>query len=256
LMTQSVCPVISLREAGRNLFVLSFRHPEMASRVLPGQFVNIRVRDEVLPLLRRPFSVYRVEGEDIEVIFNIVGTGTRILSEKRPGSGVDVIGPLGSPYQIEGDYDTALLVGGGLGVAPLPMITRAAGKIARPVETFLGARSKDQLAVAHLVNLTTATDDGSSGFRGTVVDLLRDRLDRAPVRAAKIFACGPNPMLSALGALAESRGIPCEVSLESAMACGIGICQGCPVERSSSGKKYSLICKEGPVFDSRTLVIR
>jgi dihydroorotate dehydrogenase electron transfer subunit len=254
-MIIAACPVTSLREAGRDLFVLSFHHPAMSSRILPGQFVNIRVRSESLPLLRRPFSVYHVEGDEISVIFNIVGSGTKILAGKRPGDEINVLGPLGRPFNVEGSYETALLVAGGLGVAPLPLITAAVARKKKSVRTFLGARSRNHIADAHLVNVETATDDGSRGYHGTVVDLLRETLQHTPPGSAKIFGCGPNPMLAALGSLAHALDIPCEVSLESAMACGIGICQGCPVEMKSCDTKYSLVCKEGPVFDSRTIKI-
>lgn len=254
-MIQTLSPVTRLRSVAPNIFVLSFSAAGIAAQIKPGQFINIKINEFGLPFLRRPFSVYRVDGDEIEIIFNVVGLGTTLLSQKRPGDVVDIIGPLGSPYDLAGDFQTALLVGGGLGIAPLPMITSFLTKTKTTLVTFLGARTADQIVPAHLVNIQIATDDGSSGFHGTVVDLLRSELDRERYPAPKLFACGPHPMLSALAALAGDRDIPCEISLESAMACGIGICQGCPVELRSGEKKYALVCKEGTVFDTKKILL-
>ena len=252
-MIQQVCRVSDNRRVGGDIYVLSFYSPEIAQSILPGQFVNLRVDDSYMPLLRRPFSVYHVHDNNVSVIFNVVGTGTRMLSLKRSGDLLDVIGPLGTSYNIEGDYHTGILVAGGLGVAPLPMITAALQKRGRKIRTFLGARSDKQLVSTYLENVAVATDDGSSGFNGTVVDLLLKFLRNEPREDYKLFACGPTPMLIALFKAVEEFHLPCEVSLESSMACGIGICQGCPVERIGGEKKYSLICREGPVFSNETV---
>jgi dihydroorotate dehydrogenase electron transfer subunit len=251
-MIHAVCPITSLENVGSLIYVLGFRSSNLSANIAPGQFVNIKVDDSGSPLLRRPFSVYRVIRDVVQIIFNVVGTGTKILSEKRPGEMLDVIGPLGRPFGVKSRYETALLVAGGIGVAPLPLITDAIGG-KRNIVTFLGARTENQVVRASLRNVLVATDDGSEGFHGTVVDLLRHELSGNRFPGPRIFACGPNAMLKSLNNLAAEYAIPCEVSLESAMACGIGICQGCPVERVGQEKKYSLVCKEGPVFDSQTI---
>lgn len=254
-MVQEACSVTAVHLVAPTMLVLSFRSEEIAGETLPGQFVNIKVNDGGVPLLRRPFSVYRVCGSDVEIIFNVVGIGTRTLSLKRSGDVIDVLGPLGRPYGLDGEYDTAVLVGGGLGVAPLPMLTSGLRDTRKNIVTLLGARTADQIVTSHLTHVQIATDDGSAGHHGTVVDLLRSRLERKAYVRPKIFGCGPNPMLSNLSAVSAEFGVPCEVSLESAMACGIGICQGCPVETMDSEKKYALICKEGTVFDTRRIKI-
>ena len=251
-MVHEVCSIALLENVGPQIYLIGFRSPRLSTNIEPGQFVNIKVDDSRSPLLRRPFSVYKVITDVVQVIFSVVGTGTKILSEKEPGETLDVIGPLGRPFDVNSRYETAILVAGGLGVAPLPMITDAIGG-KRNIVTFLGTRTKNQLVCGSLTNLHVATDDGSEGFHGTVVDLLRRELLRHRFPGPRIFACGPNAMLSSLNKLATEYAIPCEVSLESAMACGMGICQGCPVSRVGQTKKYSLICKEGPVFDSQTV---
>lgn len=254
-MIQTLSPVTSVQSVASNILIISLRAPEIASTVRPGQFINIRVSDCTTPLLRRPFSVYRTRGDELEIIFNVVGVGTRILAEKQPGDRLDVLGPLGRSYTIDDSFQTALLVAGGIGVAPLPMITTALRDTRASVVTFLGARTRDQLMPTHLVNLSVSTDDGTAGFRGTVVELLRSELSRRHLPAPKIFACGPNAMLQNLIAVANEFNVPCEASLESAMACGVGICQGCPVELLDGEKKFALVCADGPVFDTRTIRI-
>ena len=253
-MTHISSEVISTVRVGPNIFVQRYHSPEIASSVLPGQFINIRVYDGYQPLLRRPFSIYRVDGDFIEIIFGVVGVGTSVLSQKEPGVSVDVIGPLGRSFDVDSMYGTAILVGGGLGVAPLPFLTDfIKGK--KHIVTFLGARSKEYLIKDHLLNVYPATDDGSEGFGGSVVEALRSKLEEQIYPAPKIFACGPNPMLAAVSKLAIEFDISCEISVEGSMACGIGICQGCPIENTAPGKKYSLICKEGPVFESNAVVL-
>ena len=255
-MIHTRSPVTRNRLVAPNMIVLSFSSADIATQVKPGQFLNIRVSDAGIPFLRRPFSVYRVAGKEIEIIFNVVGQGTLLLSQKREGDLVDIIGPLGRPYDVHGYFDTAALVAGGLGVAPLPLLTAYLKKTKCRVVTFLGARTSDQIVSTHLKHVKVATDDGSSGYHGTVVALVRQAFEQRPHRKVKLFGCGPHPMLASLSDLAGELDIPCEVSLESMMACGMGICQGCPVELKNQENKYALICKEGTVFDTRRLVLK
>jgi len=255
-MIQSYARVASIETVGPNIHVLSIHSPEIVPLVTPGQFINIKVNDGDQPFLRRPFSVYHTEGEILQIIFNAIGLGTTILSRKHVGDILDLIGPLGRPFETPEGFETAILVAGGLGVAPLPLLTSVLRKSGRSALTFLGARTGDQVVRRHLENVHIATDDGSEGFHGTVVDALRLLLKTGVPSNPKIFGCGPNAMLNSLAELAAEFQIPCEVSLESAMACGIGICQGCPIELIDGEKKYALVCKEGTVFDARKVRIQ
>ncbi len=245
---QRQCKVRSCKEIADLTYLLTFDSGEIAAAAMPGQFVNVQVDGSAGPcLLRRPFSVSRVRGSAVELLFNVVGPGTAILSRKKNGDEINVIGPLGHPFRVDADFATALLVGGGLGVAPFPILTAALQAKGKNIRTFAGFRSKKQKCVAHMKDVHIATDDGSEGYRGNVVQLLEQYLQDRGNEKIKIFACGPTKMLKALTAMAKQHSICCEMSLEGQMACGVGICQGCPVERAD-GPGYALVCKDGPTF--------
>jgi dihydroorotate dehydrogenase electron transfer subunit len=247
-------PVTGINQVAENTFVLSFHSPRISSQILPGQFLNIRVTNSTDPLLRRPFSVYNTHEDIVEVIFNVIGKGSAALRRKMGGDTLSVLGPLGVPFTTDKiDFDVALLVGGGLGVAPLPLTTRALTTANKRIRTFIGARSASHVVDLHLKTVSIATDDGSRGFQGTVVDLLRAEYGTFRHEKLRIFSCGPTIMLKAVAKFALEENIPCEVSLEGPMACGFGICQGCPVELTDASKKYGLMCKDGPTFDFRRI---
>lgn len=234
---------------------LTFLAPEIASFVLPGQFINIKVDETTVPLLRRPFSVYYVEENFVEIVFGVMGTGTKKLTLKKVGDMLDVLGPLGKPFSVTDNEELSILVAGGLGAASLPLLYKHLILRGKNVITFLGARTKDYLLTSYLNDVRTATDDGSSGYHGTVVDLLKQFLNKNNKKNCKIYACGPTPMLAALTNLSEEYNIRCEISLETEMACGFGICQGCAVELKNKEMGYALSCKDGPVFNSNDIIL-
>ena len=248
-MIQQNCKVESCNEAAAGTFILRFASPEIAAAAKPGQFVNVLpAKINEGPLLRRPLSISRIDGNTVEFLFHVAGTGTKILSRKRQGDEIDVLGPLGQSFHINADYETALIAGGGIGVAPFPFLTAELLKSGKRIETFIGFRSAEQVYKSHLQNVHTATDDGSEGFEGNVVQLLEKFINKNTFGKAKIFACGPIVMLKALSEYAKQKIICCEMSLEGQMACGVGICQGCVVERKDAAAKYALVCKDGPAF--------
>ena len=249
-MKQLSCRIQNVRSVAENICILTFLSDYISRTVRAGQFVNIKVAETTEPLLRRPYSVYRAHGEKIDLLFNIVGRGSAALAQRRPDEWIDVLGPLGIPFSLgREDYSTAILIAGGMGVAPMPLATSELRQLGKDVVTLIGARTGRQIVDSHLDNVGIATDDGSRGLHGTVVDLAREVLAAGGIRLPRIFACGPTAMLRAVASLAIERGIPCEVSLEGPMACGFGICQGCPVELVGGDKKYGLMCKDGPTFD-------
>ena len=255
-MQQDIVRVQSNVEIAPGLFLFKFVSDPVAAAAEPGQFLNIRAAYGWGPLLlRRPFSISNVRGSSIELLFNVVGAGTRMLASKRPGDEIDVLGPLGVPFRYREPYETAILVAGGLGIAPFPFLTDRLEKLGTKIITFVGSRSVLDLRQIDLNNIQRATDDGSDGFHGTVVDCLANYLAAHRVDKPKIFGCGPTKMLSALSQYAQAHNLACEVSLEGDMACGIGICQGCPVEQTNGTRKYALVCTDGPTFDCRTIVL-
>jgi dihydroorotate dehydrogenase electron transfer subunit len=247
----SVEKLISL---DNNIFLLQAHCPEIAQVIGPGQFLNVRVSENVFPLLRRPFSICDIEGESIFLMFNILGEGTRLLAKKHIGDTIDILGPLGNGYHLDGNYHTAIIVAGGLGAAPFPYLIRKIGN-SKGIECFVGGRSSHDVIQYGMRNFQTATDDGSLGFKGNVVELLEKNLSVEDFAKVKVFACGPNAMLHALKDFTMKNNINCEASTECAMACGFGICQGCPIEAVDNPDKYLLVCKDGPVFNVRDVVI-
>jgi dihydroorotate dehydrogenase electron transfer subunit len=254
-MHQEHAVVRSLTSVTPEIKRLTLHAPSIASGTAPGQFLNIRV-DSSYPLLRRPFSVFDVQGDDVSIIFNVIGKGTSALARKEPGDLLDLIGPCGNSFMpfAEGEYDTAILVAGGIGVAPFPFFTKRLGG-AKRIETFLGARGKNFVIHSGFENLHIATDDGSEGFHGTVLDLLKAYLGSHDVGAARLFICGPSRMMRAVAEYALETGMQAFASVECEMACGIGLCQGCAIESSGGEKKYYLVCKDGTIFDTRTVKI-
>ena len=242
------------KEPQSKIYLLKIHSPEIASVIQPGQFLNIRVSDDSYPLLRRPFSVCDVEGEHIYIMFNILGEGTRILARKKTGDSLDILGPLGVGFNLTDDYKTAVIVAGGLGAAPFPYLTRSI-KNEKKIMTFIGGRTKPDVITYGMQNYKTSSDDGSTGFKGTVVDLLESQLEQLRNEKIKVFGCGPSSMLKSLKNFCVENDFNCEVSTECAMACGFGICQGCPIESTSNPDKYLLVCKDGPVFNIKDVVL-
>jgi len=232
----------------------------MVDLIQPGHFVNIKVSNSFSPLLRRPFSVHHINKQQkwFEILFQIIGKGTQLLADTGIGVGVDLLGPLGNSFVIRNNIDYALLVAGGLGIAPLLLLSQKLKETNIPAVLFWGNRSKDAFAIVSdfeelEVEIHMATDDGSSGFKGTVTELLNRKIEKYMKSKLEIFACGPNPMLKKLNTISINNNIPCQISLETMMACGFGVCMGCNVTSNLDSEKYKYVCKHGPVFDSREI---
>ncbi len=249
------------RKAARDTFLLGLRSPELAADSRAGQFVMLRVRRGMDPFLGRPFSICAVrDGNLVYLLYRVVGNGTAMLSRTREGEELRVMGPLGRGFELpEGDR-RLLIVSGGIGVAPLFFLAQTLKD--RDMDFLAGFRSSDEIVSPDegsgpAIHMSLATDDGTTGHAGTVVDLLGEYLDHDQGKADDfcIYACGPLPMLKRVVSMAEHRNIPCQVSLEAFMACGLGVCQGCAVKaRSGNGQTlYYHVCKDGPVFHSHEI---
>ncbi|MGK9367833.1 dihydroorotate dehydrogenase electron transfer subunit [Melioribacter sp. Ez-97] len=250
-MYTELSTVASQEKLNDHTYLLKVKAQKIAKSVKPGQFCNIKVSETNYPLLRRPFSVCYTEDEFIYFMYDIHGVGTKMLSEKKTGDRLNILGPLGNGFNTEGDYDTAVLVGGGIGAAPFPLLTKKLE--GKELITFMGARNSGQVIKWGMKNIVVATDDGSAGFHGNVIECFQSEVQNLENKKIRIFGCGPNPMLKALQKVSMNK-YDCQLSMESAMACGFGICQGCPIKKSA-GEGYYLVCKDGPVFNSDQIII-
>lgn len=232
------------------IFNLTLELPGIADRVRPGQFVHLLIRNTPGVLLRRPFSIASVNGSELRLLIRIVGTGTRELSHAKIGSTFDVIGPLGTGFDLT-DVNCALMVAGGIGVAPLLLLHDVLTARGAEVHFFLGARSRNEFPLdddeISRRRIACATDDGSFGARGLVSMLFEEWLATHGDHKAHVYSCGPAAMMRVVHSICEDRALSHQVSLENRMACGIGVCQGCAV-RLKAG--FRLVCKDGPVFDA------
>lgn len=253
MIIKEISPVVSNELLASEINKLTIQSPEISKLAKPGQFINVKVSHYFDPLLRRPFSIADVIDDKIQIIFNITGKGTKILANLKSGERIDIIGPLGKPFNTDDDFDLAVIVAGGLGVAPFPFLTKILKEKNKDVISFIGARTKTQLLLDGLENVNTATDDGSAGYKGTVVELLRLNIVKIKDFKFKIFACGPTPMLKSLLKLCDEFDLNCEVSVETPMACGTGLCQGCVVKTKKG--EYKLACKDGPVFNTKEIAL-
>lgn len=269
---QYTVPVVLQRRLARDTYLLRLEAPELARAIRPGQFVMLRLLPGTDPLLGRPFALYDTVLDEggtaigIDIVYLVVGKVTRGMTALAPGERVSVWGPLGNGFPQPHGKDVAL-VAGGIGQTPFLahvrelLGTRGYGgqqphRHAERVTLYYGVRSADLAAgvedfraAGAVVQL--ASNDGSIGSRGFVTELLEQQ--PAP---SHIFGCGPQPMLQALAQQAQRRGILCHLSLETPMACGIGICFSCvtPV-RTGSGWDFKRVCVDGPVFNANDLVI-
>ena len=268
-MKNELATIKSNKNIGGNFWHCVVRAKEIARNASAGQFVNIKLDSGFDPLLRRPFSIHKVSGQDVEILFEVVGRGTGILSKMKPGEVVDIIGPLGNGFDIlpTKANSLTLLVAGGMGSAPLVFLAEKIvgrkGKTTKlnNVLVLIGARNKNQITCEDEFKrlgckVVVATDDGSRGFKGRVTDLLgeylrHESLDRGVIN--QIYACGPVPMLKKLCLLAEEYGVLAQVSLEEHMSCGIGACLGCVIETHSG---YKRVCYDGPVFMADEIIWR
>ena len=270
-MLMTTGEVLSHKKYGEHYHSLTIVVPDIGEAVKPGQFVNIKCGEDRSHILRRPFSVYRVHkrggwASTVEIVFDIRGPGTYHLSRLRTHSIVDVIGPGGRGFTMPKRRAHCLLVGGGIGAAPLFFLADELRNEGHRVDVILGARNQGLLLnaiearrVASICRLTT--DDGSMGDQGIVTDVLEEMFEKC--KTETVFACGPHPMLSAVTRMSIERGISVQVAVEELMACGYGVCMTCvmPLRREPEKDEtpeeaitYARSCIEGPVFNGAKVV--
>lgn len=261
--------VLSNQEISPGYFRMRILAPDYTRLARPGQFVMFRVQRSLLPLLRRPFGIFRAgfmpgdcdtmpPKEFIEIIYKVVGSGTEIMQGLHHGDPVELLGPLGTGFDLNLTSGDTIMVGGGIGLVPLYMLAESIADPSR-AEVLIGGRTRDDIITVTEferlgVKTFVSTEDGSLGDAGLVTNVLERRLEQKP--GAKVFACGPMPMIRAVEKICRSKGVQLQVSLEELMACGVGACLGCVVKgegHTNEKPSYLCTCNVGPVFHAGDL---
>lgn len=245
--------IIEKQNLAKNTFSYLIDCPPMAAEAKAGQFVHIKVDGFQL---RRPISICEVGERTIRVVFDVRGEGTEALTRLNQGDLIDLIAPLGNGFTLLDPDSPVILLGGGIGVPPMLQVAKHYGENATAI---LGFQTASKLILEEDFRAAGAetlicTDDGTVGHHGLVTDLLRERLEKG--KPTMVYACGPKPMLKGVAALAKEFDVPCEVSLEERMACGVGACLVCQCKLVRSGQEFSAhVCKDGPVFKGEEVVL-
>lgn len=254
---QGPARILANQQLDERLFVMTFDAPRIAKLVQPGQFVHVRVPGMDDHILRRPFGVYdrNVQQGTIDVLYQVVGYGTRHLSALQPGAQCDLMGPLGQGWVLREGISRALVVAGGAGAAPLYLFTEEMLHRGVQVDVVLGAQTKNALVMRERFTgllghePACSTDDGTYGYAGFATGPASELLQANQYDA--LYCCGPDPMMRSVTRLAADAGVPCQVSMEKRMACGIGACLSCIVE-TTEGRRRA--CIDGPVFPAEKVV--
>lgn len=249
------CKITAQQEVATDHRRMVLRAPDIAACTSPGQFCMIEVREGYSPYLRRPMSIERIFADGISILYKIAGEGTRMLAGLHAGAFVSVQGPLGNVFPLHEKEKRAVLVAGGIGVAPLLGLAEAIiAKTGRAPEVILAARTERLLLCEKEFSqmgcaVSLATDDGTAGFKGFAADCLRHfELDSNTL----VYTCGPTVMMRSVHEVCVEAGTRCYASLEAKMACGDGVCMGCVVETNAENEfgRMARVCREGPVFDT------
>lgn len=265
MVFQKKVKLISSEKLKSDIFRLKFFCPEIAEGAKPGNFVHIRISQNTTPLLRRAFSIFDVDlkKKTFDILFKVVGLGTKILSEKKIGHGLDVLGPLGNSFFVPSKEQKLVLVAGGMGIAPLMFLAIYLVKNEKiepkKINFLYGEKTKnrfvcrDKLKKLKVKTILT-TEDGTKGFKGKVTDLfLKNRKKPSFEKNCFIYSCGPQKMMKKMSELSKKHDFFCQLSLETHMPCGLGACFGCVVKykENDTTSTYKRVCVDGPVFDAR-----
>jgi dihydroorotate dehydrogenase electron transfer subunit len=242
-------PLNEKMDLGNGYFINWFKAPEIIKHIKPGQFLML----EAGQYLNRPLSIYEIKKDEIGFLYKTFGKGTEFLSSLKKGDSIKINGPLGKGFILPVDKTrTVLIVAGGIGIATFPFVARTAHENGYKVKVLYGARSKSDLVcldeLSKYSELKTITDDGSSGRKGYVTELLEEEIKEN--KNQEIMACGPTPMLKNLIKVCNKYNVLAQISFEEFMACGYGVCMSCVVMKDG---KYVRTCTEGPVMCSENI---
>jgi dihydroorotate dehydrogenase electron transfer subunit len=279
-MVQTKAKILLNQEIAPGHFKMALYLGEKQFSVRPGQFLHIQAGDSHDPLLRRPISVHRINAKPniVELLYKVIGKGTRLMSRRSKGTYLDIIGPLGHGFRVPKGQSNFILVAGGMGVAPLVALAdQLATFRKKTITAILGAKSKAWIVCKQQLqeigaNVITVTEDGSSGEKGLATTALQNMIECFDIRKTAqarmpkqsrnlvigayapevgLYACGPHAMLKAVAEIAQYYNIQAQASFEERMACGIGACMGCAIKTQTG---YERVCKEGPVFHLEDIV--
>jgi len=258
--------ILSKKEVAPNIYLMRLASSTIAQQAIPGQFVHIRCSKDCYPLLRRPLSIHRIDKEkgEIFILFQVVGEGTKLLAQRAVRDDLDILGPIGNGFSIFPESKKVLMVGGGMGVAPLLALAEESIDQDKKVRTLIGAPGKELVISEDIfkslgAKVDIATEDGSYKYKGSVTGLLTEVI--SGWIPDQIFACGPKPMLKKVAEIASNTNIDCQLSLEERMACGIGACLGCVCKIKTKNKKedkvkyeFKRVCVDGPIFKASEVI--
>ena len=259
-MLEQTVQIVSNERDTDSYFRLVLRAPQIAPLIQPGQFAHVRILPLKDALLRRPFSIFQVAGDTFSILYKTVGKGTDVLARMRAGEEVSVIAPLGHGFTVpKPGGETPVLVAGGYGMAAMYLLAQ---RSPQKGIVFVGGRKRVDILCEkefHALgwDIRVTTEDGSHGEKGLVTQplLAALRTPRSALRTFKLFACGPTPMLKAVGKIAEDFDVPAELSMDEHMCCGVGVCLTCVIPVMAGDTwEYQRTCTEGPVFDSRQVL--
>lgn len=258
---QEECQIISNIEIAPNKWRMILKAPQIVTTAVPGQFVYLKCNHQSGVLLRRPFSIHqKLNEEDFSLIFEVVGKGTNILSQRKEGKSLDILGPLGQGFEILPEVNNIALVAGGMGIAPLLFLLQKFYEDLnykdKEINLFYGAKEEKSLVSLDEfkkfgLNIFISTEDGSLGEEGKISDLFEKKLSSFQQKPEIIYCCGPFEMVKKISKFSAVNEIRCFVSLEQNLACGLGACQGCVI---STRKGYQRVCKDGPVFEAKDII--
>lgn len=262
--------VIKNERIQSHYFLMTIDCPPISNEIKTGQFIMLKTSNNFSPLLRRPFSVYKWYPLDhserrkrgwLLLLYKIVGRGTQKMTEIKKGQKVNIIGPLGNGFTLPSSFPASpiILIAGGIGIASLYSLAEALNP--SPMVVFIGGKSKEDLLCLeefeklNVLKILIATEDGSLGYPGTVIDLfLSQKKNFEKKKFQYIYSSGPLNMLKKLASLVKSEEVICQASMEARMGCGFGACWGCVIKTNDLRNPYQRVCKEGPVFNLKNIV--
>ncbi len=240
--------IIENTQIADGIWRMIFKSAEISVRYRgAGQFVSVLANDNWEHPIRRPMSIASVKDDEMSIIYKVYGSVTQALTQLKSTDYIDILGPLGNTFTVDYDTYNPILIGGGIGLSPILNLSKCLTQKGINITVIIGAKTSKEHFLRHNPdkNMFLCTDDGTRGIKGTVIDAHKIVLKE--IRNPKIFACGPEQMLSSIQKVIEGKSIPAQFSIESYMACGVGFCQGCAIPKTQNNEYY-LVCKDGPVF--------